>query len=410
MQASPHNYRSFGFLWAGQCIAIAAMEMSGPFWPLYLRAQAGLQDDSLLLWSAAIISAPMVTAFATATFWGRAGDRYGHKWMVLRALLALALTQWLIALQELPLLILLLRLLQGALAGVIAATMAYGLRLCTTATRSRTLGYLQSATAAGTLLGPVLGGLVADLWSYTQIFQLAATACVVVALILLFALVNDRSVVPPQPSAGERAAPRLQLSESIVKGLLLALLLSQIARMMPQSFFALYVEESIQSGNTLIGLLYGASGLAMLLAAPWWGKRLDRQNSSTVLQQMAVLAVFSATLMWLHTLGQNLWSLLALRFAWGVCLAATIPSLFGLLSRNSLAAGLSVGPGQAAVKLGNFSGYLLGGLAAATISIASTFSAVALTYLLLGLWLMRLRQKTLSLQSTEKDSCHVASV
>ncbi|WP_370280460.1 MFS transporter [Pontibacterium sp.] len=410
MKADAARRRSLWFLWGGQCLAIAAMEMSGPFWPLFLRQQVGLHGEALVLWSAALIAAPMMTAFATAAFWGRVGDRYGHKWMVLRALLGLALTQWLIALQELPLLILCLRLLQGALAGVIAAAMAYGLQLCTAHTRSRTLGYLQSATAAGTLMGPVLGGLVSDLWSYTQIFQVAAAACIGVALVMLFTLIDDRKLASARTLSTEAGTPSLACTRTIVQGLLLALVLSQIARMMPQSFFALYVEDSMPGSNMLIGVLYGASGLAMLITAPLWGRRLDGQHRDVVLLQTAVLAMFSAALMLLHTLEQNLWSLLALRFAWGICLAAMMPSLFGLLSQLRATSGRSVGTGQAAVKLGNFSGYLLGGLVAALLSFSLAFSAVALTYLLLALWLWRLRLHSLSQPGMEKETGHVTPV
>jgi len=410
MQADAARRRSLWFLWGGQCLAIAAMEMSGPFWPLFLRQQVGLSGEALLLWSAALIAAPMMTAFASAAFWGRVGDRYGHKWMVLRALLGLALTQWLIAQQELPLLILGLRLLQGALAGVIAAAMAYGLRLCTAHTRSRTLGYLQSATAAGTLIGPVLGGLVSDLWNYTRIFQVAAAACVVIALVMFFTLIDDRKLLQAKTLSPETDTPSQASTKTIVQGLLLALVLSQVARMMPQSFFALYVEENMPGSNLLIGALYGASGLAMLITAPLWGRRLDRQRRDEVLLQAGGLALFSAALMLLHTLQQNLWSLLALRFAWGMCLAAMMPSLFGLLSQLHATTGGSVGTGQAAAKFGNFSGYLLGGLVAALLSIPLAFTAVALTYLLLALWMWRLRQLTLSQTGTEKETGHVTPV
>ncbi|MDI3324542.1 MFS transporter [Pontibacterium granulatum] len=410
MQANTVHRRSLWFLWGGQCIAIAAMEMSGPFWPLFLRDQVGLQGELLLLWSAALIAAPMITAFATAAFWGRIGDRYGHKWMVLRALLGLALTQWLIAQQDLILMILCLRLLQGALAGVIAAAMAYGLHLCTENTRSRTLGYLQSATAAGTLLGPVVGGLVSDLWDYSQIFQFAAAACIAVALVMLVALTDDRKQINSITHPNEAAAPHWQHGKVIVQGLLLALVICQVARMMPQSFFALYVEDSLAVSNMLIGVLYGASGLAMLVAAPLWGRRLDGQRNDTVLLQASALALFSALLMLLHSLEQNLWSLLVLRFAWGICLAATMPTLFGLLSRLRATSGRSVGPGQAAVKLGNFSGYLLGGLVAALYNSTLAFGAVALTYLLLALWLWWLRKLILSQYPNEKETGHATPV
>jgi MFS family permease len=85
------------WLFALQLVAMGAMEMSGPFWPLHLRRLGGLAPAGLAWASAAAYAGPLAMAMCTTPWWGRLGDRVGHKPILLRALLALAATLWWIA-------------------------------------------------------------------------------------------------------------------------------------------------------------------------------------------------------------------------------------------------------------------------------------------------------------------------
>ena len=99
-----------------QLVSMGAMEMSGPFWPVHLRSLSH-SDGVFTFASIAVYVGPMLGIMLTSTFWGRLGDRYGHKAMMMRALLGLAITQLALAYANDIWLILMLRFHQCRVAG-----------------------------------------------------------------------------------------------------------------------------------------------------------------------------------------------------------------------------------------------------------------------------------------------------
>ncbi len=115
--------RLIHILFAIQLVSMGAMEMSGPFWPIHLKTLTS--SDALFSFAGiAVYVGPMLGIVVTSSFWGRIGDRFGHKLMMIRALLGLSLTQFALAYATDIWTILVLRFLQGASAGYIARPQA----------------------------------------------------------------------------------------------------------------------------------------------------------------------------------------------------------------------------------------------------------------------------------------------
>lgn len=163
-------------LFVTQLVAMGAMEMSGPFWPVHLRMLVH-SDDLFSFASVAVYVGPMVGIMLTSTFWGRMGDRFGHKSMMLRALLGLAATQMALAFAGDVWSILILRFLQGACAGYIAPAQAYGVSIESPANRTKLFAYLQISTNVGSLGGAVVGGVILDHASFFWINFTAGLLC-----------------------------------------------------------------------------------------------------------------------------------------------------------------------------------------------------------------------------------------
>jgi len=108
-----------------QLISMGAMEMSGPFWPVHLKTHSTSALEFGIA-SVAVYIGPMLGIMLTAALWGRGGDRFGHKLMMVRALLGLSLTQLALAFATDVWMILALRCIQGACAGYIAPAQTYG--------------------------------------------------------------------------------------------------------------------------------------------------------------------------------------------------------------------------------------------------------------------------------------------
>jgi MFS family permease len=373
------NGAALRWLFAIQLISMGAMEMSGPFWPLHLRV-LGQLSSTALAWACSIAYAgPMVMAMCFTPWWGRLGDRSGHKPMLLRALLALAATQCWIAATDSVAIILAARLVQGALAGFIAAAQAYGACLVPGDQRGGVMARLQVATAIGSIAGPVAGGWLFDMQGFRTVNVTAAVICLACALAAVFVL-PAASTPPSKKSEGNSAQPLFL--RGAVAGLLLGIVLVQAGKMMPQSFFGLYAEEVLHVSKRITGLCYAATAFGLCLAAPFWGKRFERSPRAQVLMQVEWICWICTAIVAVQAVSCDVPVVLLSRLLWGVCLAALLPVFYGLLSREveDDEQGRVLGAGNSAAKAGALLGAGAGGLALAWIPIQHLFWAVAVLY------------------------------
>lgn len=375
-----------------QLVSMGAMEMSAPFWPLHLRALGGLSAQALAWASAVAYAGPMLMAMCFTPWWGRLGDRTGHKPMLLRALLALAVTQLWIATADDTATVLVVRLVQGALAGFIAAAQAYGAVLVASDRRGRLMAKLQVATAVGAMLGPLAGGGLFDALGFRFLNIVAAALCLACAIVAWLAL---PATSPPAPKQSSSTAPEKPFALGTVYGLLLGIVLVQTGKMMPQTFFGLFAEQVLHTPGWVTGLCYGATALGLCIAAPFWGKRFDRQPPMIVLSQVEWICWACAAIALVQATSHNLYLFILARVLWGVCLAALLPVFYGLLSRQADAQqqGRVLGAGNSAAKAGALIGAGGGGLILAWIPIQYAFWPVALVYAIAAIGLRLIRRK-----------------
>jgi MFS family permease len=388
------------WLFALQLVAMGAMEMSGPFWSVHLRRLGDLSPHALAWTSAIAYAGPMAMAMCTTPWWGRLGDRVGHKTMLLRALLALAATQWWIAATDGVAIILAVRLLQGALAGTIAAAQAYGARLVTRQARGALMAQLQVAAALGSVAGPVLGGWLFDARGFGAVNVWAGAACLACAAVAAAVL---PSVAPVPAAPTDDARTRMAPLAGGVYGLLLGIVLVQAGKMMPQTFFGLYATEVLHVSSRATGLCYAGTALGLCVAAPFWARRFARLPRARVLAQVEGILWACVAIVALQALATDAVLFVLARVLWGVCLAALLPVFYGLLSRDAAddAQGRVLGAGNAAAKAGALVGAGAGGLALAWVPLPAMFWTVALLYAVAALGMRAIRARATVFQSIQ---------
>ena len=89
------------------------------------------------------------------------------------------------------------RIVQGAISGFIASSLALVSANTPRERMGYAMGFMQSSTAGGMVLGPFIGGLLADLIGYRAIFFVTAGLCAI-AGILVVLLVTELNKVHPQ--------------------------------------------------------------------------------------------------------------------------------------------------------------------------------------------------------------------
>jgi len=170
-----------------------------PFLPLYFQ-QLGVQDvGEIAMWSGLSLGVTPALTAMMSPFWGRLADRYGRKVMVERSLVSFVVVMAALAFVTRPWHVFALRAAQGLFAGygALALTMA-----ADSAPRDRTayaIGYVQTAQRLGPAIGPIVGGVVAQLVGMRRAF-LVTSAFFVVAVLLVLFMYDERPVVHTEES------------------------------------------------------------------------------------------------------------------------------------------------------------------------------------------------------------------
>jgi DHA1 family multidrug resistance protein-like MFS transporter len=367
---------------------MAGMNLVVPFLPLYVRELGVTDPADLALWSGFAFSGTFMAAFIATPFWGIMGDRYGRKAMVVRAIWGLGLSQILIGLSQNAAQLVLFRIVQGVISGFIASALA----LVSTNTPKERIGYaigiLQSATSAGMVLGPFVGGLLADLIGFRAIFFVTASLCIIGGFVVLFGV---KELVRGYDEERKYSVPsnfRLMLTDPRLRLVAVGLVVGQMAVLMIEPLFALFIEgfgTQTEYLATLAGGIVSIAGLFMVISAPWWGRRNDRVGYRR--NMTLAFGVVAATYVG-HALVADLVQLSALRAVLGFFRGGILPALYALTSLHSPPErrGGMMAIASSLTLFGNMLGPTMGGFIAGHLGIRTSFYVVAL--LLIGLSVM----------------------
>ncbi|WP_180699553.1 MFS transporter [Pseudomonas crudilactis] len=389
-------------LFAIQLVSMGAMEMSGPFWPVHLRGLT-TSESVFSFASIAVYVGPMLGIILTSAFWGRIGDRYGHKLMMIRALAGLSLTQLGLALFSDIWVILILRFLQGAFAGYIAPAQAYGVSIEAPSRRARLFAILQISTNVGSLLGAVVGGLILDYATFFWINIIASALCAVCTVIAAVTLPD----VPPVKKAVvvDKAAP--VRSGSLWQGSPLLSLLGVmgillLARMLPQTSFSLYVSSVFEVSNSVVGLCYGLLALGFILSATAWSRYFEHRGQQETLQRMTYVVIGCIVLTAVAGVTHNPVVFVITYFIWGVLLGATTPVLMALISKtaDSSQQGHVLGIAQGTAQFASIAGISAGGLLSQVYGLQYTYLFVCLAYVVALIPIIALRYWPAAMQAS----------
>ena len=364
-----------------------------PIMPLFLP-QLGVTDPvGIDLWAGILSAITPLIAAVVSPIWGRVADQRGRKLMVLRSCLAIGLFTGLMSLAANVWQFAGLRAMMGVFAGFNAATISLVASQVPPGRLGYSLGWLSTGQLVGTLIGPLMGGFIADLTgSYRAPFVVTAVICGLCGLAATV-LVKERFT---PPTVGTRKTGIVQ-SIAIVgrsPGLLplfVVLLLAQFGVQAVQPVITLYVEQllgPVPALATLGGLAFSVTGVADLIASPFLGRRSDVLGYRRVLLiSLAGAALASVPQAFIH----NYWGFVAARFALGLFVGGILPTANALVGRLAPPGdrGTVYGVTASAMFLGQSLGPLSGGAIAATVGLRWVFlvTAVLLTANLVWVWL-----------------------
>lgn len=377
--------KNFYLLWIAVFIAGICWSMVMPFMPVFLQDELGVTQGASA-WAGVLAAVNSLGMAIMSPIWGAMGDRYGRKLMMLRAGVALSICYALMALVTGPYSLLGVRLLIGVLTGFIPTATA----LVGVTTPQEHVGWalalITTAQPTGAILGPLLGGMLADLFGIR--ITMAASA-VFVGLITAMVIMFVKEQFTPVPSEGGNMLADLGavLRLPTFAALLVSSVLAMAAMSTLDPVLVPYVKQIIGPGapNSLAGLLVSLPGVAMVVMAPWWAGRARKWGFDRTLFTGLALG---AGVVGLQAVAISVWDLGALRLAQGVVTASVSPGIAALIAQTlpQSLRGRAFGLNQSANSLGVVVGPLLGGFIGTWAGARWGFVATAVLFGLGAAW------------------------
>ena len=268
-----------------------------PFLPLYI-AELGTTDvGEIALWTGLTLGAtPTVTAIS-APLWGRVGDRYGNKLLVIRSLTAFILTKAAMAFVTAPWQLFALRALLGVFAGYGALTMSMAAQSAPRDKIARAIGTVQTGHRLGPAIGPVIGGVLAPIVGLRNAFLVAA-AFYAAAMLLIIIVYKD----PPRDlKAAAKARGGWDVFSQLIRlpGFLLALFVIFGLQTVDRSFgpvLPLFVSQVGVDGDRIpliAGVLFSLGAISAAAGSQLAPRLLERRTPKWVIVSGSLTAAIA---------------------------------------------------------------------------------------------------------------------
>ena len=363
--------------WLGSFLTGACISLVLPFMPIFVE-QLGVEPSQVTFYSGLAISVSAISAACVSPLWGILADRYGRKPMMIRAGLAMTITMGGLAFVPNVYWLLALRLLNGVFTGFVPNATALIASQVPKDKSGYALGTLSSGVVAGTLTGPFVGGMIAEVFGIRNVFLMVGGFLFLAAILTIFFIKEDFQPVPK-----EKALPTKELFTSVKYPYLLFNLFAtsfviQVAAQSVGPILALYIRDLGQKENLLFvsGLIVSSMGLSSMMSSGVLGRLGDKVGNHRLL---IVAQAYSALIYLLCANASTPLELGIYRFLFGLGTGALVPGINALLSRMTPKAGISrvFAFNQVFFYLGGVIGPLAGSVVAEQFGYHSVFYATA---------------------------------
>ena len=328
-----------------------------PFLPLFI-GQLGVTDvGEIAMWTGLSLGVTPALTAMLAPAWGRLGDRFGRKIMVERSLVSFVVLFAAMAFVTRLWHVLAIRAIQGLFAGYGSLSVAMAAESAPRDRMPNAIGAVQTAQRIGPGVGPVIGGLFAQLFGLRNAF-LATAAFYAVALIIVHAMYDDRAIHAQPAEAAETGRVTFRnvlafrnfiLMMSVIFGL----------QFVDRSFgpiLPLYVEQVGVTHDRVplvSGALFSIMAFTGALGHHFCGKLLRRYASRAVIAGGAAVAGLGAGL---FAVSGDLWVMAAAAVLFGFGVGAAMTASYS-------AAGSVIPPGAHGAGFGVLTSASLVGMA-----------------------------------------------
>ena len=317
------------------CTAFGVSQLA-PILPLYFHDLGVQTPEAMSLWSGLATGATYIIVCLAAPFWGRVADKKGRKITLIRSSFGMALCNALIAFQTTPEGVVLVRLIQGLVSGFYSASITLIASETPIERTGWALGLLASANLAGSLIGPLLGGYIADTVGIRNDFIIVG-ALMGLAGVLATIFIHENYVPQPNPEKLSIRKLKEQIPEfNSIVALCIASFIYAICIMSLQPVISVYIKGIVPSDTEnlafIAGAVFSAMGIAQLMSSSPLGKLVDKIGPRKVL---VVSLIYVGILNIPQAYVSDVYQLAIIRFLQGFGLGGMLPALNTYLSSKT---------------------------------------------------------------------------
>lgn len=363
-------------MWICNFLIAASMTMVLPFISLYIGTLGDFSHDYIQRWSGLVFGVTFLSAFIVSPIWGRIGDKYGFKPILLITGYGIATSVFFMGIIHSVFGLFILRMIMGFVTGFIPTSIALISKQTPKSEAGKTLGTLQMGNVAGSLFGPILGGMLADNVGFQYTFVITSISVMIATTVVFFGIkeIKQQSEVKKKIPRTQKDVIKQILSRKMLVMVMVIALLIQVGIFSIQPLLALYVSDLTHATSLalLSGLAFSATGFGNLLLTRQWGKLGDIIGYEKVL---LILLILASILIIPQALVTELWQLVGLRFLYGMVVGGMIPCVTAYIRIEAPLEmqGEILGYNQSFRFLGNVIGPALGGFVAGHAGISSVF-------------------------------------
>jgi MFS transporter, DHA1 family, multidrug resistance protein len=267
-----HWRRTLYAVGVGELLAVAGFTTSTPITPFFLQDLGVVDPMRLKVLTGVVVALPSLSLVFFSPIWGSIADNYGRKPMLMRAMFGGTLVMLLMGMVTAPWQLIVLKTIQGCITGTVAAATIMVASIAPQEEVGYALGLLQMAIFLGASLGPLIGGVIADMLSRRATFF--ATSFLLLAAGIVIARFAEDSFTAPakRKSIAASLLPDFRpLARSRALWSLMAVIAAdQIAGSVVGPFLPLYIQKISSAASnigTTTGVIITLGAVASALAA-----------------------------------------------------------------------------------------------------------------------------------------------
>lgn len=396
MKSSTYTWRSdwrvtLGIVFIGQLFTSMGFSIIFPFLPLYVKQLGSTVGMSVELLAGLVIAITGLTMAIASPFWGAVADRVGRKPMVLRATIGGTVVIGLMGMVQNAEQLILLRAIQGAITGTVAANNALVAAVAPRERMGFAMGTLQMSLWAGVALGPLLGGILADSYGFAMPFFITAGLLGFASLLLWFGI--EEQFTPNTKTLSQQ--PKLWqqwkhvISAQGVPTMFTMRFMAGLGRSMLVPIAPLFIVALLPLNadhtNTYTGLATSLASMSATISGILLGRYGDAIGHRVILFNSAL---FAALCYFPQTFVHNYWLFLGFQVLAGIGIGGILSSLSALLAQYTEQGeeGAVYGIDNAIVSSSQAVAPLVGAGIALVFGLRGTFALTALLFMATALF------------------------